>query len=87
MKVSRRLRTINPIAVQSSSLANVAYDSRQAILRVEFRDGTAYQYTGVPFQTYHNLLRADSKGAYFNHRIRGIFPHEALHITGAAPFG
>jgi hypothetical protein len=87
MKVSKQLRTANPIAVQSSSLANVAYDSCQAILRVEFRDGTAYQYTGVPFRTYHDLLRADSKGAYFNHCIRGVFPHEALHITGPAASG
>jgi hypothetical protein len=33
---------------------------------VEFRDGTTYQYADVPVETYHDLLQADSKGAYFN---------------------
>ena len=61
------LRTMTPVAVQSSSLTQVAYEHRKAILRVEFRDGSAYQYANVPLRTYHDLLRADSKGAYFNH--------------------
>jgi hypothetical protein len=65
-------------AVQSSLLARVAYDSLHAILQVSFRDGTAYQYADVPVGTYRGLLQADSKGAYFNHCIRGVYPYQVL---------
>jgi len=72
---------MKPVTVRSSSLARVAYDGRRAILQVEFRDGTAYQYTGVPLGVYQDLLRADSKGANFNRRIRSLFPHKELHAV------
>lgn len=83
MPIAKPLRMINPVEVRSSSLARLSYDRRQAILQVEFRDGTAYQYAGVPLRTYHSLLQADSKGAYFNHFIRSRFPYAALRV--AAP--
>jgi len=63
------------VAIRSSSLGQVAYDCHQSILRVQFRDGTAYEYGGVPLQTYLDLLQADSKGAYFNRHIRTLYPH------------
>jgi hypothetical protein len=78
MPVSRSLLT-NPVALQSSSLAQVAYDGRQSVLQVRFRDGTAYQYTGVPLAIYQGLLEAASKGAYFNHHVRNVYPHALLH--------
>ena len=56
----------------------VAYHHQRTILQVEFRDGTIYHYLGVPIQTYRDLLKADSKGAYFNHCIRNLFPHVKL---------
>lgn len=68
----------NPVTVQSSSLARVAHDSRCAVLQVEFRDGTAYLYAGVPSCAYDELLRADSKGTYFNQHIRNRFPAQCL---------
>jgi hypothetical protein len=63
------------LAIRSSSLAQVAYDCHQSILRVQFCDGTAYEYEGVPLQTYLDLLQADSKGGYFNRSIRNLYPH------------
>ena len=74
----------DPIAVHSSLLATVAYDDQRAILKVEFRDGATYQYAGVPLRIYQDLLRADSKGAYFNQHIRGLFPYSMLHPRTAA---
>ena len=87
MQTSKPMRIMNPVKVQSSSLAQVAYDSLRAILQVEFRDGTAHQYAGVPLWTYCALLGADSKGAYFNHHIRNLFPHEVLRVTGQVASG
>jgi hypothetical protein len=72
---------MTPVALQSSCLAQVAYDASRAILQVEFRDGTAHQYADVPLQTYHELLQASSKGACFNRYIRNIFPHEVLRVA------
>ena len=57
------------------------YDSRRATLQVAFRDGTAYQYAGVPRRTYRDLLQADSKGARFNQHIRSLFPYEMRRVA------
>ncbi len=75
----------NTVAVESSVLAQVAYDEQRAVLHVAFRDGAIYQYVGVPLQTYRELLRADSKGAYFNHHIRSPFPYTILRGAVSAP--
>ena len=79
-------RTVPPLlTVQSSLLAGVAYDNGQAILQLEFRSGSVYRYFQVPCQTYQALLQANSKGAYFNRHIRGIFHYAPLyagHSTG-----
>jgi hypothetical protein len=34
-----------------------------------------YQYFGVPAAVHEALLRAPSKGSYFNRAIRGWFPY------------
>lgn len=81
------LPLLDSVAVESSLLAKVAYDNQRAILQVEFRDGALYLYLGVPIQTYQDLLRANSKGAYFNHHIRSVFPHAMLRGRAAAPSG
>jgi len=81
MPNAKPLRMTNPVAVRSSSLAQLAYDQRQEILQVEFCDGTMYQYASVPIHIYDELLRADSKGAFFNSCIRSRFPHVALPVA------
>jgi hypothetical protein len=67
-----------PLAVQSSLLTSVAYDRDRAILQLEFGDGAVYQYFGVPVQSYEELLRAASHGAYFNRHIRSLFRYVLL---------
>ena len=59
-------------------MAAVAYDSNRELLQIEFRDGTVYQYFNVPADVHENLLRAPSKGTYFNRVIRGRFPYTRL---------
>ena len=46
------------VALPSRSLASMAYDHDQAILQIEFRGGTVYQYFHVPRETYQDLLQA-----------------------------
>ena len=68
----------HPLAVQSSLLTSVAYDRDRAILQLEFGYGAVYQYFGVPVQSYQELLRAASHGAYFNRHIRSLFRYVLL---------
>jgi len=72
---------INTHAVDSSSLTSLGYDGGRMILQVQFRDRTVYQYIGVPWETYQDLCRANSKGQYFNHQIRNRFASAKLVIT------
>lgn len=71
----------NGIAISSSSLASVAYDATRAILQVEFCDRSIYQYLHVPEKTHHDLMRAESKGAYFNRHIRDHFVFTKLRVV------
>ena len=66
------------IAVQSSTLAAVAYDKARNRLWLVFRTGSVYQYDGVPPDVYQALMQAPSKGTYFNQQIRGRFPYLLL---------
>ena len=59
--------------VESTSLATVAYDANRELLQIEFRDRTIYRYRHVPAEVHAALLRAPSKGSYFNRVIRGQF--------------
>lgn len=61
-------------AVDSSVLEKVAYDEPRGVLHVTFRAGGIYHYLGVPQQAYVDLLRAESKGTFFNRHIRNVFP-------------
>jgi hypothetical protein len=61
------------VAVQSSLLTSTAYEPDQALLQLEFRGGSVYQYFQVPQQIHQALLQADSKGLYFNRHIRNGF--------------
>jgi hypothetical protein len=62
-------------SVESTLLATVAYDTRRKVLQLELRNQVIYQYFGVPTTVYEALLRAPSKGKYFNQAIRGKFPY------------
>lgn len=66
---------MNVTAVESTTLLTVAYDESRKLLQLEFRSRAIYQYFGVPAAVHQGLLRADSKGSYFNRVIRGRFPY------------
>jgi F0F1-type ATP synthase beta subunit len=72
------------IAVESTSLATIAYDAPRQLLQIEFRDQTIYRYFQVPAEVYAALLRAPSKGSYFNRVIRGRFPYTCAWVPSAS---
>ena len=78
---------MNSTAVESTTLAAVAYDEVQNALQLEFRSGAIYRYLGVPVGVHKELLEAASKGSYFNRVIRGRFPYRLILNLEAAGTG
>lgn len=74
---------MNVTAVESTTLATVAYDEAQKLLRLEFRSAAIYQYLGVPALVHQALLSSPSKGSYFNQAIRGRFAYQRVSNCGA----
>ena len=66
------------IAVDSTSLATIAYDADRKILQIGFRDQKIYQYLSVPSEVHEELLSAPSKGSFFNRQIRGRYAHHRV---------
>ncbi|MCZ2840064.1 KTSC domain-containing protein [Modestobacter sp. VKM Ac-2985] len=65
-------------AVQSSNIATVGYDEEQQLLELVFRDGRVYHFLEVPPERVLSLLRAESKGRFFNAEIKPNFGHRAV---------
>jgi len=74
---------MQPVQLQSRTLASALYHPRRRQLELEFNSGKRYLYFHVPPQCYRELLRADSKGAYFNRNIRNRFPFQDLSAPSA----
>ena len=62
--------------IQSTTLAAIAYDRNNQLLYLKFRDRTIYSYSEVAGPVFEALLRAPSKGQYFNEHIRGQFAYQ-----------
>lgn len=61
------------IAVDSSSVRAVGYDSATFELEVEFHNGRTYRYRRVPVAAYRLLLLAPSIGEFVNKQIKPRF--------------
>ena len=70
--------------VDSTTMRSVGYQAESRILEIEFDSGRVYQYLEVPAKIYEQLLRAESKGRYFNDEIREIYPYVQVSRTRAA---
>lgn len=70
------------VDLQSTALKAVTYQDQSAHLELEFRSGAIYRYSAVPALVYQELLRAESKGRYFNQHIRNRFTQAQINPTG-----
>jgi len=64
--------TTEPVELNSSNLAAAAYANNT--LRILFHNGSVYEYSDVPEETYSTLLAAPSQGGFFNSYIKTSFP-------------
>lgn len=63
-------REVPHVPVTSTNLQSVGYDASARILTIEFRNGSIYEFAGVPPEVHAELMEAKSHGKYFHSRIR-----------------
>ena len=56
--------------VTSSAIVRLEYDAMARELQITFVTGKTYVYWYVPRSVYKRLLKAASKGVFFNEHIR-----------------
>lgn len=66
------------VPVLSTDISHARYDRDAGALRIRFRDGSVYEYRGVPERVYDVLLAAPSKGRYFHQSIKGRYEHARI---------
>ncbi len=58
------------IRVVSSAIQAVGYDLETRRMKITFAQGYTYDFCGVPQHVYKGLLRAGSKGTFYNDHIK-----------------
>jgi len=61
------------IPIESSILESVCYDPPRLVLTIAFRNGSVYEYAGVPEGIYRELIEGPSKGKFFHKYILGVY--------------
>lgn len=81
LQIQTRVRALAPSAkrrisrdIGSSVIRRVEYDEQEQALFISFVSGLTYRYAGVPEIEYDALLAAESKGTFFNDRIKDRYP-------------
>lgn len=59
------------ISVSSSAIAAIGYEG--GTLAVAFHNSGVYHHYGVPYSLFERFLRSGSKGAFYNHHLRGRY--------------
>lgn len=62
--------TIEMQPVVSSNIAMLGHDPATETMRVQFTNGTTYEYANVPAGVYEDLRNAESIGRYFSKNIK-----------------
>jgi len=65
-------------AVVSSVIKSLGYDLKTRFLDIEFQETGLYRYFHVPAFVYEDLMRAPSKGHFFDVHIRDVYQYEKL---------
>lgn len=65
----------------SSNLDTYAYTPSDRVLVITFQSGGRYAYNGVPEETVHALVAAESAGKFFAANIRNAYPVTKLEAA------
>jgi hypothetical protein len=56
----------------------VDYSLWSGTLTIEFRNGSIYEYRGVPAELHAGLMQAALHGCYFSANIRNRYPYRRI---------
>lgn len=65
-------------AVASSTISGVNYNNKTSVLTIEFKNGSKYEYRGVPEDDYEGLMSASSAGSFFHDNIKNTYPAKRI---------
>lgn len=57
--------------VKSSNIKAAGYDPLRKVMRVQFSNGSNYDYSEVDATTFNNFMEAKSQGKFFHQNIKG----------------
>lgn len=66
-------------STSNSQIADITYTGKR--LRIDFQDGSGYEYFGVPENTYIKLVNADSQGRFARRHIYTSFLYRNVSKT------
>lgn len=58
---------------ESSNISRIGYDEANRVLKIEFKNGSLYDYFDVPVNVFEGMRNAPSKGQYLAQQVKGIF--------------
>ncbi len=64
--------------VESSNIVAIGYHRQSQTLRIRFQGDRYYDYPMVPESEYELLMAAESKGKFFNSRIKPMYGHRGV---------
>ena len=70
------------VTTSSVNIADISYQGKR--LRIDFQDGSGYEYFGVPENTYIKLVNADSQGRFARRHIYTSFLYRKVSNTSLA---
>jgi len=66
----------------TSNIADINYKGKR--LRIDFTDGSGYEYFGVPGNTFSKLINADSQGRFARRHIYTSFLYRNVSKLGVS---
>lgn len=61
------------IFVNSSNILRVDFDNLTETMMIYFRNGSIYQYVGVPYKLFEDFKACESAGKFFTSNIKNNF--------------
>ena len=66
------------IVINSSNLKFASYETEIKTLSVTFKNGSIYEYYGVPWDVFTKLRMSDSQGKFFNSNISKVYKYKKV---------
>lgn len=71
--------------VESTNIEEIGYHRATSTLRIIFQGNRAYDYPMVPEPEFKKLMAAESKGKFFNSRIKPMYAHATVRPEQLQP--